>query len=180
MNCERAQRQASMLLDEDAGSFPGPALDAHLRECEACRRFLDVSVRAADGYRDEVRSRIDALKRLERPRRRPPLALAAALLLAAILGGLVAERPTREAPLKAVPALATASLPAPSMPARRSVLLFEDTALPRSLDSEKTLAPALETDAPLSEWMRSLPVRLAEDLPTPTLPPLPALFSEEL
>lgn len=161
MNCGKAQREVSDLLDGEGGRS-GP-LGAHLDSCEACREFERLSVRVAEGYRHEVRSGIVALRRLERPRRRGRATLAAALLLIAIVGGL-SLRELR-------PATTAASLPVKVEPPAVS---RTDLGLPLTLVSDPPAPLPVDMDAPLSEWMRTLPIRLSDDPPA-----VPALSAEE-
>jgi len=161
MNCGKAQRAVSDLLDGE-GERSGP-LGAHLDACEVCREFERLSVRVADGYRHEVRSGIVALRRLERPRRRGRPVLTAALLLLAIVGGLALREP--------LPRTTTASLPAK---AEAPAVSRTDLGLPLTLVSDPPAPLPVDMDAPLSEWMRTLPIRLSEDPPA-----VPELSAEE-
>lgn len=161
MKCPEAQREVSALLDGE-GDRSGP-LSAHLHECEDCREFERLSVGVAEGYRHEVRSGIVALRRLERPRRRGRPALAAALLLLAIVSGLSIREP--------LPATTVVSLPAE---AEAPLVSRTDLGLPLTLVSDAPALPPVGLDAPLSEWMRTLPIRLSEDPPA-----VPALSAEE-
>ena len=170
MTCDRAQREVSRALDGER--TPSGLLSAHLDGCEACRSFRDLSVRIAVGYRGEVLRGIRALRRLEPPRRRPRPAWIAALLLLGVAVGLAARR---SAPPEAPAPVATPS----AAPVHRIHPLVEERDLPLLLSSESPPAPRPDPEAPLSEWMRALPTRLSEDLPSPRLPELPRFSLEE-
>jgi len=136
MTCAEIQRSLSDALDgEDS-----PDLGRHLDGCVDCRRFENLSVGVADSYRESVLASQRALRRLDapRPRRRPTLALAAALLLA-IWAPLPAPR--------TIPPLEKA----------RALIAIDIPDLPASLRSEM--------DVDLLALARDLPIRLGDPWP---------------
>ncbi|HEX7896919.1 MAG TPA: hypothetical protein VF950_04120 [Planctomycetota bacterium] len=134
MTCVDIQQAISSALDgEDA-----PDVRGHLASCAECGRFEAACLGVAETYRAAVLASDRVLRKLDAPRARPrfPLALAAALLLAAF----------------ALPS----SKPAPE-PKAAAPIAIEIPDLPASLRGEM--------DVDLLAVARDLPLRLGDPWP---------------
>ena len=119
--CERARGLASQAVDCEVSELERRWLKAHLAECQACETFL-VNLRDVT---HELRAA--PLPRPSRPLvprigRRPPLYLAAVLVVIAALGGGVAGSfTTAPAPLRAHARVAAPNLPGARLLLRKPV-----------------------------------------------------------
>jgi len=180
MKCAEVKNWLGALAD---GEIREPArrqaLEAHLRECSACREEYAVQLEIKRLLRDVERARpspylAPRVRAAIGARRKPPfralqLAYVAAMLLAAVVitGGLLAgfqyvsRRPAVSGLFKELPA--TSSAPAPRMLAREAAMPASDSASPSSFVQfvEAEHSQALELLRAHTQWADDMEALLA-------------------